>query len=126
VAVLGAAFGLIALSLAVVGLYGVVSFLVSCRTQEIGIRMALGAQRSSVLRMIMVNGLSLAMTGVVIGMIGALAAAPLMRSLLTGVSPRDPLTFASIGMLLLAATSLASWIPANRATRIDPNATLRC
>ena len=126
VALLGGAFGLIALSLAVVGLYGVVSFLVSCRTQEIGIRMALGAQRSSVLRMILVNGIALASTGVVIGMIGALAAAPLMRSLLNDVSPRDPLTFLSIGLLLLTATSLASWIPANRATRIDPNVTLRC
>jgi predicted permease len=126
VALLGGVFGLIALCLAVVGLYGVVSFLVSCRTQEIGIRMALGAQRSSVLRMILVNGISLATIGVVIGMIGALAAAPLMRSLLNGVSPRDPLTFVSIGLILLTATFVASWIPANRATRIDPNVTLRC
>lgn len=126
VALLGGAFGLIALSLAVVGLYGVVSFLVSCRTQEIGIRMALGAQRSSVLRMILANGIFLAAIGVVIGMIGALAAAPLMRSLLNGVSPRDPLTFVSIGMILLTATLVASWIPARRATRVDPNVTLRC
>src|SRR5215469_1098633 len=126
VAILGGAFGLIALSLAVIGLYGVVSFLVSRRTQEIGIRMALGAQRSSVLRMILLNGISLAAAGLVIGMVVALAAAPLMRSLLGGVSPRDPLTVVAISLIPLSATSVASWIPAQRATRVDPNAALRC
>ncbi|MGA8440406.1 MAG: ABC transporter permease [Candidatus Sulfotelmatobacter sp.] len=126
VAMLGGAFGLIALSLAIVGLYGVVSFVVSRRTQEIGIRMALGAQRSSVLRMILVNGISLATLGVVIGMVAALAVAPLMSSLLNGVSPRDPLTFVTVALILLTATLVASWIPAHRATRVDPNATLRC
>jgi predicted permease len=126
VAMLGGAFGLIALSLAVVGLYGVVSFVVSRRTQEIGIRMALGAQRSNVLRMILRNGISLAAGGVAIGMVVALAAAPLMRSLLNGVSPRDPLIFVTISLILLTATSVASWIPAHRATRVDPNAALRC
>jgi len=126
VAMLGAAFGLIALSLAIVGLYGVVSFLVGRRTQEIGIRIALGAQRSNVLRMILVNGISLATVGVAIGMVGALAAAPLMSSLLNGVSPRDPLTFMAIALILLTATFVASWIPAHRATRVDPNAALRC
>jgi len=123
---LSGAFGLIALSLAVVGLYGVVSFVVSCRTQEIGVRMALGAQRSNVLRMILLNGFSLAAIGLVIGTVLALAAAPLMRSVLTGVSPRDPLTFAAISLILLIAASVASWIPARRATRVDPNAALRC
>ena len=126
VAMLGGAFGLIALSLAIVGLYGVVSFVVGRRTQEIGIRMALGAQRSNVLRMILANGISLAITGVVIGMVGALAAAPLMRGLLNGVNPRDPLTFVAIALILLTATSVASWIPARRATRVDPNVALRC
>jgi predicted permease len=126
VAMLGGAFGLIALSLAVVGLYGVVSFLVGRRTQEIGIRMALGAQRSSVLRMVLINGISLATVGVVIGMVAALAAAPLMSSLLHGVSPRDPLTFATVALILLTAALVASWIPAHRATRVDPNAALRC
>jgi len=126
VAMLGGAFGLIALSLAIVGLYGVVSFVVGRRTQEIGIRMALGAQRSNVLRMILANGISLAITGVVIGMVGALVAAPLMRGLLNGVNPRDPLTFVAIALILLTATSLASWIPARRATRVDPNVALRC
>ena len=85
---MGGAFGLIALSLAVVGLYGVVSFVVSRRTQEIGIRMALGAQRIRVLQMILRNGISLAGAGLVIGTVVALAAAPLMRTLLNGVSPR--------------------------------------
>jgi predicted permease len=126
VAMLGGAFGLIALSLAIVGLYGVVSFVVGRRTQEIGIRMALGAQRGNVLRMILANGISLAITGVVIGMVGALVAAPLMRGLLNGVNPRDPLTFVAIALILLAATSVASWIPAHRATRVDPNVALRC
>jgi len=125
-AILGGAFGLIALSLAVVGLYGVVSFVVGRRTQEIGIRMALGAQRSNVLRMILVDGLSLASVGVVIGLVGALAAAPLVRSMLSGVSPRDPLTFVTIALILLIATFVASWIPAHRATCVDPNAALRC
>jgi predicted permease len=125
-AILSGAFGLIALSLAVVGLYGVVSFVVGRRTQEIGVRMALGAQRSNVLRMILVDGISLATVGVVIGMVGALAAAPLVRSMLSGVSPRDPLTFIAIALILLTATFVASWIPAHRATRVDPNVALRC
>ena len=126
VAMLGGAFGLIALSLAIVGLYGVVSFVVGRRTQEIGIRMALGAQRSDVLRIILTNGISLAMAGVVIGTVVALAAAPLMRSLLNGVSPRDPLTFVATSLILLTATFVASWIPAHRASRLDPNMALRC
>src|SRR5437667_12193108 len=90
VAMLVGAFGLIALSLAVVGLYGVVSFVVGRRTQEIGIRMALGAQRSSVLRMILVDGISLATVGGVIGMIGDLGAAPLVGRMLNGVSRGAP------------------------------------
>ncbi len=125
-AILSGAFGLIALSLAVVGLYGVVSFVVGRRTQEIGVRMALGAQRSNVLRMILVDGISLGTLGVVIGMVVALATAPLVRSMLNGVSPRDPLTFVAITLILLIATFVASLIPAHRATRVDPNVALRC
>lgn len=125
-AILGGAFGLIALSLAIVGLYGVVSFVVGRRTQEIGIRMALGAKPGNVLRMVLANGLSLATAGVVIGLVVSLAAAPLLRSLLHDVSPRDPLTFVAIALLLLTTTSVASWIPARRAAHIDPNAALRC
>ena len=76
--------------------------------------------------MVLANAISLATVGVVIGMVVALAAAPLMSSLLNGVSPRDPLTFATVALILLAATLVASWIPAHRATRVDPNAALRC
>jgi ABC-type lipoprotein release transport system permease subunit len=72
------------------------------------------------------NGISLATAGLVIGMVVALAAAPLMRSLLNGVNPRDPLTFVAISLILLTATFVASWIPAHRATRVDPDAALRC
>jgi predicted permease len=125
-AILSGAFGFIALSLAVVGLYGVVSFVVGRRTQEIGIRMALGAKPGNVLQMILANGISLATAGVVIGIVVALAAAPLLRSLLHDVSPRDPFTFVVIALLLLTTTSVASWIPARRAARVDPNAALRC
>jgi predicted permease len=126
VALLGGAFGLIALSLAIVGLYGVVSFVVSRRTQEIGVRMALGAQRGDVLGMILANGISLAMVGIMIGTVVALSAAPIVRSMLNGVSPRDPLTFVATSAILLTATFIASWIPAHRATRVDPNTALRC
>jgi predicted permease len=125
-AILSAAFGLISLCLAIVGLYGVVSFVVGRRTQEIGIRMALGAKPGSVLRMILANGISLAAAGVLIGLVVSLAAAPLLRSLLHDVSPRDPLTFVVIALLLLTTTSVASWIPAHRAAHVDPNAALRC
>ena len=125
-AILSGAFGVIALSLAVVGLYGVVSFVVGRRTQEIGIRMALGAKPQDVLRMILANGISLASAGLLVGIVVALAAAPLLRSLLHGISPRDPLTFVVIPVLLLITTSLATWIPAHRASHVDPNAALRC
>jgi putative ABC transport system permease protein len=125
-AILSGAFGVIALSLAVVGLYGVVSFVVGRRTQEIGIRIALGAKPGDILRMILANGISLATAGVLVGIVVALAAAPLLRSLLHDISPRDPLTFVVIAVLLLTTTSIASWIPAHRAAHVDPNAALRC
>jgi predicted permease len=125
VAVVGGAFGFVAMSLAAVGLYGVVSFMVGRRTQEIGIRMTLGAQRSAVLRMVLANGLILASTGLLVGLIIALAAAPTVRSMLVGVSPYDPATFIAISAALLAATALASYIPAARATRVDPILALR-
>lgn len=125
-AVLSGAFGVIALSLAIVGLYGVVSFVVGRRTQEIGIRMALGANRGNVLRMMLINGVSLAIAGVVIGLMVSLGAAPLLRSLLHDVSPHDPVVFAVIALLLVTTTFVASWIPARRAAHVDPNAALRC
>ena len=125
VALLGGAFGLVAMVLATVGLYGVVSFMVGRRTQEIGIRMTLGAQRSAVLRMVLANGLVLASTGLLVGLAIALAAAPTVRSQLVGVSPYDPATFVAISAALLAATAIASYIPAARATRFDPILALR-
>jgi ABC-type antimicrobial peptide transport system permease subunit len=125
VAILGGVFGVVALSLAVIGLYGVVSFMVGRRTQEIGIRMALGAQRSAVLRMVLANGLTLAAVGVAVGLTVSLAATPLLRTLLIGVSPWDPATFAAICAALCAATVVASWVPASRATRVDPVVALR-
>jgi len=120
VAILGGVFGVVALSLAVIGLYGVVSFMVGRRTQEIGIRMALGAQRTAVLRMVLANGLTLAVFGLAVGLTVSLAATPLLRSLLIGVSPWDPTTFVAICAALCAATVVASWVPASRATRVDP------
>lgn len=124
-AVLVGAFGLVALSLAVVGLYGVVSFMVGRRTQEIGVRMALGAQRSKILRMVLANGISLAVVGVLLGGAAAYLAAPLISDLLVEVSPHDPAVFALIALALIAATLGASWIPARRATRVNPMDALR-
>jgi predicted permease len=125
VAVLGAAFGFVAMALATVGLYGVVSFMVGRRTQEIGVRMTLGAQRGDVLRMVLANGLILAASGLVVGLAISLVAAPAVRSMLVGVSPYDPATFIAISAVLLAATAVASFLPAARATRVDPILALR-
>jgi len=125
VALLGGAFGLVAMVLATVGLYGVVSFMVGRRTQEIGIRMTLGAQQGAVLRMVLANGLTLASAGLLVGLAVALIAAPTVRSMLVGVSPYDPATFIAISAALLAATAVASYLPAARATRVDPIQALR-
>jgi predicted permease len=125
VALLGGAFGLVAMVLATVGLYGVVSFMVGRRTQEIGIRMTLGAQQGAVLRMVLANGLILASTGLIVGLAIALAAAPTVRGMLVGVSPYDPATFIAISAALLSATAVASYLPAARATRVDPILALR-
>lgn len=116
-AILGGVFGVVALSLAVIGLYGVVSFMVGRRTQEIGIRITLGAQRSAVLRMVLANGLTLAAVGLAVGLTVSLAATPLLRSLLIGVSPWDPAPFVAIGAVLCVATVVASWVPASRDAR---------
>jgi putative ABC transport system permease protein len=113
------------MSLAAIGLYGVVSFMVGRRSQEIGIRVTLGAQRSEVLRMVLTNGLTLSAGGLVVGVAMALSAMPLLRPILVGVSPWDPATFLAAAVVLIAATTVASWIPANRATRVDPMVALR-
>lgn len=124
-AILGSAFGLVALLLAVVGLYGVVSFLVARRTQEIGVRIALGAQRGGILRMILSSGLVLALIGLAIGAGGALLLTPMMGGLLLNVNPRDPGVFLGVALVLIAATLGACWIPAQRATQVDPMEALR-
>jgi putative ABC transport system permease protein len=118
-------FAEIALVLAVVGAYGVMSYSVGQRTQEIGIRMALGASRVDVLRMILRQGTTIALIGCVAGLAGALACGRIMAGFLFQTAPTDPLVLAAISVLLLAATMLASYLPARRATRIDPMAALR-
>jgi len=119
-------FGVIALVLSAVGIYGVMAFAVTQRTQEIGIRMALGARAIDVLSMIVRSGMSLAATGVIIGLAGAFAITRLMRSLLFGVSPTDVTTFALVTAGLLVVALLACYLPARRATKVDPLEALRC
>jgi putative ABC transport system permease protein len=119
-------FAGLALLLAVVGIYGVMSYSVAQRTREIGIRMALGAQRSDVLKMTVVQGLPFVCAGVVIGLAAAFVLTRVMSSLLFGVSPTDPLTFIAISLMLMLVAVLASYIPAFRATKIDPMFALRC
>ena len=124
-AILGGAFGVIALTLAVIGLYGVVAFMVGRRTQEIGVRMALGAEKGAILRMVLANGISLAAVGLALGTVGAFVLTPVMGDVLVGVNPRDPVVFVGIVIVLVTATLGASWIPARRATQVDPMEALR-
>jgi putative ABC transport system permease protein len=107
------------------GVYGVMSYSVAQRTHEIGNRMALGAERMDVLRLILKEGLLLAGIGVVAGLAGALALTRLMRSSLFGVSPTDPVTFAGVAMLLVAVGMAGCLVPAQRAMRVDPLVALR-
>ena len=120
-----AAFAIVALVLSAVGLYGVVSYTVSQRTREIGIRIALGARPSAVTRLVVGGGLRLAIGGVLVGVAAAAACTRVLASLLYGVSPFDPLTFVGIGVLIAAVALLASCVPARRALRIDPSDALR-
>ena len=123
--VLIAIFAAIAAILAAVGLYGVLSTLVRMRTAEIGLRMAFGAQPLSIMQLIVGQGLRLSAIGIVVGALAALALTGAMRTLLVGVTPNDPLTFAAIVVLFAAIAVLASWIPARRAAALDPTIALR-
>jgi putative ABC transport system permease protein len=119
------AFAAAALALVSVGLYGVIAFFVTRRTQEIGIRMAVGADRSNILRLVVGEGLRLAALGVAVGVIVSLMMTRLLSSLLFGISPADPLTFTGIMLLLVLVTLAACYIPARRAMRVDPARALR-
>ena len=119
------AFALTALIVALMGVYGVVAYLVSQRTKEIGIRMALGAETSDVVRMIAGEGLKIIIVGAAVGVAGALALTRLLQSLLFGVSAADPTTFTAAFVLIVAAGLTACYLPARRAARIDPIAALR-
>jgi ABC-type antimicrobial peptide transport system permease subunit len=123
--VLISSFAFAAVLLAVLGIYSIIAFSVASRVQEMAIRMALGSQRAAIVRLVLESGVKLALIGCVLGLGGALAASGLLRSLLFGVSPFDPmvLTFAAIGVLLLAVA--ASTLPALRAASIDPMKALR-
>ena len=119
------AFAVLAMVLSALGIYGVTAYGVTQRTREIGVRLAVGAQRSDVVRMVMGGAVRLAVLGVAIGLVGALAGARLLSSQLYGIRSRDPLTLASISALLAVVALVASWLPAQRATRVDPIIALR-
>jgi putative ABC transport system permease protein len=119
-------FAMIALLLASVGLYGVIGYSVSQRTQEIGVRLAIGASRGRVLGMVIGQGMKLVIAGAVIGVAGALTLARLVSTLLFGITPFDPASYAATVLTLIAVAVLACWFPARRALRVDPIAALRC
>jgi predicted permease len=119
------AFATLALGLAAVGIYGVMAYTVTQRTHEIGIRMALGAQREDVLRQVLTEGARLAALGLALGLAGSLAATRLIATMLFGVKPNDPLTFAAVAVILGSVTLAACYIPSRRATRVDPMVALR-
>jgi putative ABC transport system permease protein len=118
-------FAAVALLLTLVGLYGVLAYSVEQRTHEIGVRMALGAQENNVLRLVLGQGLLLTLAGVAVGMAGALATTPLIRAELFGIGSADPATYLALTVLLAAVAMAAGWVPARRATRVNPMVALR-
>jgi putative ABC transport system permease protein len=120
-----ALFGMTALLLAMLGIYGVISYIVNARTREIGIRLALGAQSRNILRMVLREGLTLAIAGAAVGLACALLVSHLMAGLLYGVRPTDPVTFAGVALLLIGVALLACYFPARRAIHVDPLTALR-
>ena len=118
-------FPFMALLLAAVGIYGVISYAVTQRTKEIGVRMALGADRDQVLKLIVRRGVVLAISGVVLGLVSSLALTRLLRGLLYGIGTLDPATLATTALFLILVATVASYIPARKATRIEPTVTLR-
>ena len=125
VSVLLGTFATVALVLAGIGIYGVISYNVAQRTREMGIRAALGATERSLLRLILDRGVRLTLIGIAIGVAGAIALTRLMAAILFGVGARDPMTMVSVGVILAGVAIMASYIPARRATRVDPVVALR-
>ena len=123
--VLLGSFAGVALLLAAIGLYGVIAYVVTQRTREFGIRFALGASRRDVFRLVLGRGMRLVAIGLVLGMAGALNLTHMLTNLLYGIKPNDPLTFASVALLLLGVALFACWLPARRAAKIDPMEALR-
>jgi putative ABC transport system permease protein len=125
-AVFAGAMGILGMLLAVLGLYGVVSFNATRRTQEIGVRMALGALPRDIFALVLRQVMILVATGVCVGIVSAIAISRVLSGLLLGVSSRDPMTFAGISVLLAAVALVACYLPARRAARLDPSTALRC